>query len=196
MIDELSHRVKNTLATVQSLASQTLRQVDTIDGFKSAFEGRLHALARAHDLLVEEDWKGTGLKRLAHRTLAPYFETDSDRITIDGPSVLLSPQAGTAMALILHELATNATKYGALSTPEGKLALRWRFGVGEESGSVRVDWTETCAHKIEQPTHTGFGSRLIKTSVSHDLHGSAKLDYRTTGLHCEITLPLKSLANG
>ncbi|MDA3887755.1 MAG: PAS domain-containing protein [Allgaiera sp.] len=196
LIDELSHRVKNTLATVQSLASQTLRQVNTIDGFKSAFEGRLHALARAHDLLVEEDWKGTGLKRLAHRTLAPYFETDSDRITIDGPSVLLSPQAGTAMALILHELATNATKYGALSTPEGKLALRWRFGVGEESGSVRVDWTETCAHKIEQPTHTGFGSRLIKTSVSHDLHGSAKLDYRTTGLHCEITLPLKPLANG
>jgi len=85
LIDELSHRVKNTLATVQSLASRTLRQADSMEEFKPAFEGRLHALSRAHDLLVEENWKGTGLKRLAHRTLAPYFEADTDRIEIDGP---------------------------------------------------------------------------------------------------------------
>jgi two-component system CheB/CheR fusion protein len=193
LIDELSHRVKNTLATVQSLAARTVRQVDTLPEFKTAFEGRLHALARAHDLLVEENWKGTGLNRLAHRTLAPYFETDTDRITIDGPALRLPPQAGTALVLIMHELATNAAKYGALSAPEGKLVLRWRFGEGGESGNVCIDWTETCAHEIQPPTRTGFGSRLIETSISHDLHGSVKLDYLATGLRCEIVFPLISL---
>ena len=191
LIDELSHRVKNTLATVQSLASHTLRQVDTMEAFKAAFDGRLYALAQAHDLLVEENWQGAGLKRLAHRTLAPYFEADSDRITIDGPSITLTPQAGTALMLILHELATNAAKYGALSAPEGNLALRWRFGDGDDKEGVRIDWIETCKHKIELPSRTGFGSRLIESSISHDLHGSAKLDFRTSGLQCEIMFPLK-----
>ena len=195
MIDELSHRVKNVLATVQSLASRTLRQVDTLEAFKVAFDGRLHALARAHDLLVEENWKGAGLKRLAHRTLAPHFEADTDRITIDGPSLRLSPQAGTAMVLILHELATNAAKYGALSAPGGKLTLRWRLGDDEDQGKVCIDWTETCQHEIKPPTQTGFGSRLIQSSASHDLQGSAKLQYHGTGLHCEIMFPLNLLAD-
>ena len=196
LIDELSHRVKNTLATVQSLASRTLRQADSLESFKPAFEGRLHALARAHDLLVEENWKGTGLKRLAHRTLAPYFEADTDRITIEGPSMSLTPQAGTALVLIFHELATNAAKYGALSEPEGKLSLCWRVEDGEAEPCVFIDWTETCSNKIEPPTRTGFGSRLIQSSASHELQGSANLDYRATGLHCQMMFPLKSLSNG
>ncbi len=196
LIDELSHRVKNSLATVQSLASRTLRQVDTLDDFKTAFEGRIHALARAHDLLVAENWNGAGLKRLAQQTLAPYFEADTDRVTIDGPSLRLTPQAGTAMVLILHELATNAAKYGALSAPDGMLALRWRIDDGTEDGSIHIDWTETCKHKIETPTRKGFGSRLIQSSVSHDLQGTAEMDYRAAGLHCEIMFPLKSLADG
>ena len=195
LIDELSHRVKNTLATVQSLASRTLRQADSMEEFKPAFEGRLHALSRAHDLLVEENWKGTGLKRLAHRTLAPYFEADTDRIEIDGPSLSLTPQAGTALALILHELATNAAKYGALSEPEGKMSLCWCVDDGKGEPNVFIDWTETCSKKIEPPTRTGFGSRLIQSSVSHELHGSVKLDYRANGLYCGMMFPLKSLAN-
>ncbi len=195
LIGELSHRVKNTLATVQSLASRTLRQVDTMEGFKTAFEGRLHALARAHDLLVEENWKGAVLNRLAHRALEPYFEADTDRITIDGPALRLAPQTGTALVMIFHELATNAAKYGGLSTPEGSLALRWRVGDGKENEWVYIDWTEKCKHKIEPPARSGFGSRLIGSSVSHDLQGSAYLDYRDTGLHCEIKFPVKLLAD-
>lgn len=195
LIDELSHRVKNTLATVQSLASRTLRQVDTMEEFKTAFEGRLHALSRAHDLLVEESWKGTGLKRLAHRTLAPYFEDVTDRITIDGPSVRLTPPAGTALVLILHELATNAAKYGALSAQGGKLVLSWRLDNDENNANVHLEWTETCKHKINPPTRTGFGTRLIETSASYELHGSAKLDYRAAGLHCEIIFPLQRHAD-
>jgi two-component system CheB/CheR fusion protein len=194
LVDELSHRVKNTLATVQSLANRTIRQAKTLDQFRTAFDGRLQALARAYDLLVAENWTGADIGQLARWTLDPYRVDGDERITIEGPKLILAPKAGTAMVMILHELATNAAKYGALATPAGRLNVKWDLGAREGDREFQLSWTETGGQRVEPPTRQGFGTRLIEGSAAYELKGSAKLDFRAEGLHCGVTFPWDTAA--
>ena len=189
LISELNHRVKNVLATVQAVMTQTLRQSDTLADFKTAFVGRLHALAQAHDLLADKEWVGTDVGQLVIQTLAPYRSEDAARITADGPSLTLRPQVGVALVMVLHELATNAAKYGALSVLAGRLSVTWHragAGIGERT---HLRWTETGGPKVKPPSRRGFGTTLIKRSTAHELGGEANLEYLEEGLRCELIFP-------
>ena len=187
LIHELSHRVKNTLATVQAIASHSARQANSLEAFMVSFSGRLQALSRAHDLLVETGWTGSEVGVLARRTLDPYGV--GERVTLDGQEVTLRPQAGVAMVMILHELATNAAKYGALSGAEGHVSVTWRRAEGVDGEQVHVDWTETAGPRVEEPSRRGFGTVLVERLATNDLHGSARIAYDPTGLRCTLTFP-------
>ena len=181
---EAEHRSKNLLATVQ--ATVNFSHSDTPEGLKQAIEGRIRALANVHSLFVETRWIGAELSTLATQELAPYSEKDERRVLIDGPQVLLEPNAGQAIAVALHELATNAAKYGALSVPNGQIDLRW---LHEADGRLAVRWREMGGPAVQMPTHQGFGTRIIERTIGQ-LKGKARFDWRAEGLICEITLQL------
>ncbi len=193
LIGELSHRVKNMLATVQSISSQTLRRSGSLQEFKSAFEGRLHALGRAHDVLVQQDWASAELGHVVRLTFEPYGM--GDRITVDGPSLQLPPEVGVAMAMVLHELTTNAVKYGALSNESGRLQVSWRLDNGSGERQVHVEWTEIGGPPVTSPSRRGFGTSLIERSIIQQLGGTATPEFRADGLHYEITFPERSNAS-
>ena len=148
-------------------------------------------MSRAHDLLVEEDWAGADLGQLARWTLDPYRDASNDRITVDGPRLIVDASSSTSLVLILHELATNAAKYGALSTSAGALDLKWR----RDGGNLVLIWSELCGRAIEPPARQGFGTRLVQGIVSHELKGKVRFDYRAEGLHCEVSFPFSATAN-
>ncbi len=184
MINELNHRVKNTLATVQSLARQSLGRPADTPGLP-AFNERLMALARAHDLLTQSVWQGADLQDILGQTLEPYI----DRTVLAGPPVALSPNAALALSMVFHELATNALKYGALSTPEGTVAVVWHVDPTAPH-RVTLHWEERGGPTVSTPSRSGFGSRLIAASLKSDLGGEARFDYRPSGLVCVLTLSL------
>ena len=192
LINELSHRVKNMLAMVQSIGSQTLRQSDSLEQFKLAFEGRLKSLARVHDLLLRENWSGADLEQLVRRTMEPHGK--ETQITISGPSLSLSPEAGVAMAMVLNELATNAVKYGALSQESGHLGIKWQIASRPEGKWVELDWVETGGPAVTPPARRGFGSTLIERSIAHQLSGTIALEFRAEGLSCQIAFPWRQVA--
>jgi PAS domain S-box-containing protein len=187
LINELNHRVKNTLATVQSMAAQTLRNEPEPAVAFEKFESRLLGLSQVHDVLTRESWHGAGLREVADRALAPFTEA-AGRTVIEGPSVWLQPGGALTMALIFHELATNAMKYGALSRPEGQVALSWIYDA--EARALRLTWSESGGPPVAPPTRRGFGSRLIERSLRGEMKGAATMDYRPEGLVCvmEVTL--------
>ena len=189
LINELSHRVKNMLAMVQSIGSQTLRQSTSLDQFKLAFDGRLHSLARVHDLLLRENWSGADLAQLVRRTLDPHGK--ETQITLDGPALNIAPEAGVAMAMVLNELATNAVKYGALAQDAGRLAVAWRIADRTDGGWIELDWAETGGPVVAPPDRRGFGSTLIERSITHQLGGTIALDFRPEGLRCQIAFPVR-----
>jgi PAS domain S-box-containing protein len=191
LLNELNHRVKNTLATVQSLAMQTLRNTERSEDARELFDSRLSALSRAHDLLTLQNWEGAGLRDVVNRALAPFRV--EDRFAIEGPDVRLSPKQALALSIALHELATNAAKYGALSKEQGRVAVTWSISAGED-GEPLLDfaWTESGGPKVSPPTRTGFGSRLIERSLASELGGSAVIDYRPEGVIATITSPLEA----
>ena len=191
LIREANHRVKNTLAIVQSIATQTLRQSPLIEDFKPAFEGRLHALARAHDLLMGENWQGSDVARIVRETLEPYASIGRGRVTIEGPWLRLPPAPSIALILILHELATNAAKYGALSPGDGTLAVSWQVGNGTDDGLVHLRWQEAGGPRVSPPARRGFGTTLIESSAAYELNGSATLDFKEDGLDCALNFPLQ-----
>ncbi|WP_158932987.1 chemotaxis protein CheB [Acidisphaera sp. S103] len=193
LIGELNHRVKNVLATVQAIMSQTSRQSISLDDFRVAFEGRLHALAQAHDLLTEKGWVGTEIGQIVTQTLAPYRLQDSARIAVEGPLLTVRSQSGVALLMVLHELATNAAKYGALSAPAGKLSVTWRRISDGASERIQLQWTETDGPKVTPPTRQGFGTKLIERSTMHELGGEARLAYLEEGLRCELIFPWAGL---
>ncbi|MGF7056087.1 PAS domain S-box-containing protein [Bosea sp. OAE752] len=195
LIDELNHRVKNTLATVQSLAAQTARHSDSLQDFSQRYEKRLLGLARAHDLLTTRHWEDAPLDFLAREVLAPLSASFGERIRIDGPSIPLNPRAALSLTMVLTELATNATKYGALSSETGMLALAWQM---REATTPTLDllWQESKGPLVQAPTRRGFGSRLIERCIERDLNGELDMIFDPQGLRCRISVPLESTGNG
>jgi PAS domain S-box-containing protein len=181
---EAEHRSKNLLATV--LATVTLSQSDTSQGLKQAIEGRIRALANVHSLFVQTRWIGADLSTIATQELAPYSENNQWRVCIDGPPVLLEPNTAQAIAITLHELATNAAKYGALSVANGRVDLKWS---NDANGQLHLRWAETGGPEIQEPTHKGFGGRIIERMTAQQ-SGQTRFDWRPEGLVCEITLQL------
>jgi PAS domain S-box-containing protein len=188
LVNELNHRVKNSLATVQSIAAQTLRSVAAPEFFRDAFETRLIALSHTHDLLTRESWAGASLREVFDVEL--HAMAGEDRVTFDYPAdVRLNPKAAVALGMGIHELTTNASKYGALSTPDGRVAVNW----GVEDGVLRLVWTERDGPTVTPPARRGFGVRLLERGLAAELSGGVELTYDGAGLVCQMALPLRAL---
>jgi two-component sensor histidine kinase len=181
---EAEHRSKNLLANV--FATVKLSQSDTPEGLKQAIEGRIQALANVHSLFVQTRWIGADLSEIARQELAPYFEEGETRARINGPQILLKPNVAQSLAVILHELATNAAKYGALSSADGRIDLGWSH---ELNGRLELRWTETGGPQVQMPTREGFGRRIIGQLVEQ-VNGRAQFDWRVEGLDCEIIVEI------
>jgi PAS domain S-box-containing protein len=179
---EAEHRSKNLLANVQAMVN--LSQSDTSEGLKRAMEGRIQALANVHSLFVASRWIGAELSAIATQELAPYSEKSKTRVRIEGPQVLLEPNAAQSIAVILHELATNAAKYGALSSAKGQVDLKWSH---EADRRLHLRWTETGGPAVQEPTRKGFGRRVTEQMIAQ-LKGKTRFGWRAEGLVCEIIL--------
>jgi PAS domain S-box-containing protein len=192
LIHELNHRVKNTLATVQSIAAQSFRTIgeEARPNLKT-FEERLFALARAHDVLTRESWDRAELREIITEILGPYLRQAGTRFEITGPRLRLPPKMALALAMALHELATNASKYGALSTPSGRVLIHWT--VAENAPPLLIlTWEEQGGPPVVQPRRKGFGTRLIERSLAMELGGEVRLSYEASGLVCEVRAPLQT----
>ena len=188
LLNELNHRVKNTLAVVQGLSHQTFRQGGVEPEVLRAFEGRLAALAAAHNLLMQHTWEPTPIHDATEVALNP-FQTTKARISVDGPATLLKPSATVTLTLALHELATNAAKYGALSNAKGTVAVRWTV----ESDKLELVWEESGGPAVTKPQETGFGTRLLQRAVATDLGATVMIDYDSKGVVCRISAPLRRI---
>lgn len=186
MMTELDHRVKNSLTSVLSLAEQTLRSASSLGEFREAFLGRLHAMAHTHEALAHNKWEGIRLDEAARVTLNAFRQQDPARLEIEGEPIILPARAALPISLTLHELATNAVKYGALSNPSGRVELRWK----RVEGSVHVSWVESGGPSVKTPTAEGMGSKLIQGLIRFELGGEVEMDYQTDGFRCRIRLPI------
>lgn len=186
LINELNHRVKNTLATVQSIASQTLRGASSTAQAKTVFESRLMALSRAHDVLTRENWEGAALGEIVAQAIEPYRGQGEGAFLIEGPEVRLSTSLALTLAMALQELVTNAVKYGSLSTSAGKVRVTWTVEPKERQRLLRLCWQELGGPPVTEPTRRGFGSKLIERSLAQDTNGSVRLTFAPTGLVCEF----------
>jgi len=185
LIGELNHRVKNTLATVQAIASQSLRRAESLDQFKQNFSGRLQSLARAHSLLSATTWESASLHKLIADQLS-IGTASEDRLTLSGPDTELSPELALRFALVLHELTTNAHKHGALAAGTGRVEISWRV----EDDVLALDWAEIGGPAVRMRDYRGFGSELIEGSLV-PCGGRAEAEFRRDGIHWSIVLPLK-----
>ena len=186
MLHELNHRVKNTLATVQALA----RQSRGGEGQAAQLEGRILALSKTHDLLTRDDWSGAPLREMLENELGPY-RNGSDHCVLDGPEVALPPRHVLALGMTVHELTTNAAKYGALSRETGRVSVTWRTLRGESGAEILLlDWRETGGPPVSEPARRGFGTRLIAGGISRELDGEVVMDFDPAGLRCAIRVPL------
>jgi PAS domain S-box-containing protein len=180
---EVDHRARNALAVVQSIVRLT--KADTVTAHVAAVEGRIRALARAHVLLSQSRWQGADLGKLVEEELAPYRTAERDQIVACGPQVMLEPATAQTLALALHELATNAAKYGALSMPSGRVRLAWE----QRPGTLALHWSETGGPAVVAPATKGYGTRVISASIERQLSGEAVFDWRRDGLQCALTVP-------
>jgi PAS domain S-box-containing protein len=189
MVDELNHRVKNTLATVMAISAQTRRTTTSLDAFHEAFRGRLAALSKTHNLLNESFWTGATLRRLVDEALAPYAA--GDRTVVEGEEVRLGPIAAVTLGMALYELASNAAKYGALSTPSGRVRVSWR---PEAPGRLRLEWEESGGPPVKPPERRGFGTQLIEKALAAELHGEVRLEFPPQGARCVMEMALDRLS--
>ncbi len=191
LIDELNHRVKNTLATVQSIITQALRNASDPEIIRESIETRIAALSRSHDLLGREKWDGAGLRDLVGEALAPFSVVDghAERFTIEGENIRLSPKATLALGIALNELATNAVKYGAFSNEAGTISIKWTLEQGSGGRRLCLRWHEKDGPAVTPPTRKGFGSRVIEQGLAHELQGKVELDYLPGGIVCTIDVP-------
>lgn len=189
LINELNHRVKNTLATVQSMARQTLTGRGVPAAVQRAFQTRLQALGNVHSLLTDQNWEGAGLRAVIDIALQPHRAADRDLFSIEGPDFRLRPKSAVALSLALNELGTNALKYGALSVEGGHVDVAWQT----TDGRFSLAWRESGGPPVKPPTKRGFGTRLIERGLSAELRGQAKIEYRTEGVVCTIDAPLEAI---
>ena len=189
LMGELNHRVKNALATIQSIAAQTMRTSRTLEEFQPVFLARLVALAKTHDLLSASEWKHADLRDLVVSEMAPYDGAAESRVTLSGPIVKLVPKQALALGLAMHELATNAAKYGALSAPAGRVAVTWDL-IGGSPPRLRLLWTETGGPPVVAPERRGFGTRVIESGLANELNGEIALSFEPPGVICGIEFPV------
>ncbi|WP_421931310.1 sensor histidine kinase [Phenylobacterium sp.] len=190
LINELNHRVKNTLATVQSIARQTLRTGQSPGEARGLLTARLIALSGAHDILTRENWETADLRDIAAQALGPFEPEAGARFEVQGPSVRIAPRAAVALAMALHELATNAAKYGALSTETGRVSVTWSLAAGDGQSRLVLDWRERAGPPVTPPSRKGFGSRLLLQGLTADLGAAAQIRYEPGGLTCRIDASL------
>ncbi len=193
LLRELTHRVKNTLAVVQSIASLTLRTAQSPADFVERFSARLEALSGAHGLLVQSEWRGADFASLARGQLAPYIADSPERAQLEGPAVILPADLATPFGLVLHELAANAVKYGSLSEPDGGVAVSWEVEPGNNPSLLKFQWREVNGPKVKAPAELGFGTRLIDMALQG---ATVTRDYREDGFVCDIALPLAPVDPG
>jgi PAS domain S-box-containing protein len=187
LIDELNHRVKNTLATIQSIAVQTGKDAKTVEEFCASFEGRLVALSSTHEALTRGGWETASLHELLEREMRPYRQ---DQVSLKGKDIEIGPRHALSLGMVFHELATNAVKYGALSVEGGTVTVAWRVERHAEGEVLVVQWTERGGPPARPPSRKGFGSRLIAMSVEHTLHGTLEKSFGRAGLTCVLRTPL------
>jgi two-component sensor histidine kinase len=190
LVDELNHRVKNTLATVQSLAAQTLQGSEATEKARDDFSARLFALSKAHDQLSRAGWQSADFQSIVDGIFAPYRILGGDQVRISGPPVRLQPNAALLLAMVVHELATNAAKYGALSAPCGTLDVSWTVAQRGDSRRLVIEWLESGGPQVKPPERQGFGSRLAERAISHELNGSAQMVFDPAGIRCKFDIPL------
>src|SRR3954471_1472513 len=186
LINELNHRVKNTLA-VQSIAQQSFQREASADA-RRVFEERLQTLSAAHDLLTQENWEAASLRQVIEEAVA-VCSADRARIHVDGPDVRLSPKAAVSLAIAIHELCANAVKYGAHSGDQGGVTLAWRIGAADPP-HLNVSWRERGGPTVADPPRRGFGSRMLERGLAGELRGAVRLDFRPEGVVCRIDAPI------
>jgi two-component sensor histidine kinase len=189
LVNELNHRVKNTLTTVQSFAMQTLRGATSLGEGRKAFDARLIALSKAHDVLVRENWESAQLSEIIVEALAAYSATIDNRVRISGQDLRIKPKAALAISMAIHELATNAIKYGALSDNSGQVEVSWSL-----ARRFELRWIERGGPDVAEPSRAGFGSRLIRQGLPHELGAEVELRFDRGGLVCVIAAPLSELS--
>ena len=183
LAEEVDHRARNVVAVVQSI--MRLTRADSIDDYIAALDGRIGALSNAHRLLASSRWEGADLNRLVDEEFAPYRAGGKERVSVRGPVIVLPPATAQTIALALHELATNAAKYGALSSEAGRVNLSWRI----DDGKLELTWKESSGPQISPPNRRGYGSRAIVAGIERQLGGVVKFDWQTNGLHCTLSVP-------
>jgi PAS domain S-box-containing protein len=191
LIDELNHRVKNTLSTVQSIVWQALRTTSDAKVIRESIESRLFALSRSHDLLTRENWDSAGLLDVIHDALEPFGIAGgrAERIMITGENIRFPPKAALALGIAFNELATNAVKYGAFSNEAGSILIAWTIEPTPEGNRLLLRWQEKDGPPVTPPSRKGFGSRVIERGLAYELEGTVHLDYRTDGVVCTINIP-------
>jgi len=189
LINELNHRVKNTLATVQSIAKQSLRNAGVAPSVRDALEGRLMAIAATHNVLTDQNWSAASLRQIVDGSVTPY-RSNPAQLTISGEDLKVSPKTAVVMALAFHELAINALKYGALSAPTGHVHINWAIDPGDQ---LHIEWRERGGPAVRPPERRGFGTRIVETALPSELGGTVLVDYQAEGLHCSIRSPLSAL---
>jgi two-component system CheB/CheR fusion protein len=192
LLNELNHRVKNTLATVQSIATQTLRNESTLEAFRENFGARLIALSKSHDLLTRKNWEGASLHGLLMQECEPYQADGAPRFEIVGDDLQVPPRMALALGMVFHELTTNAAKYGALSVPAGRIDVSWNLHERDGQTYLHLQWTETGGPRVEKPRRSGMGSRLMKHGLAHELGGEARIDFDPSGVQYMIDVPFVS----
>jgi two-component system CheB/CheR fusion protein len=196
LLAELNHRVKNMLATVLSIANQTIDDADSLTEFQRSFTGRIRALSETQNLLTRTNWTGVTMRDVLQTEVAPHVKHRSENFELDGPALLLTPRAALSLALVTHELTTNSLKYGSLSVPTGKVHVKWSVTGPRDRRSVVIEWIESGGPAVRKPKRRGFGRKLIEEGLSYELGGKAELRFDGSGFNCRIEIPAAdTLAN-
>ncbi len=191
MLQEMRHRIKNSIARVLAIARQTANGAEDVEQFSESFTARLHAMAKSQDLLTRSKWQRADLRDLMTAELQQVFGEDSEDYQIEGPRVELNEQATQAIGLVCHELATNALKYGGITDPGGQLKVEWRVSGNRRARNLHLNWHETSPNPNAPTAKKGFGTKLIEANVRGELGGKIERDFTETGLSVSIDMPLK-----
>jgi len=193
LLRELTHRSKNLLAVIQAMARQTARHARSVDAFLGQFASRLQALSASHDLLVRKSWYGASVGELIRSQLTPYLDHEETQVEVNGPAVTLNPEGAQNLGLALHELAANAAKFGSLSVPNGRIAIRWDRRDHDDGQALAIDWRERDGPRVKPRRKQGFGSMVIERNLARTLDAGVELRFDPEGLHCQIVIPPNQL---